>query len=66
MNIMNSVVMVRLYYGFLSTFSIESSYLFLLRAQIMQEGTEKKLSVAAGYIIGSSSCSYRSIMRLCI
>lgn len=37
MKIINS--MVGLYYGFLTTFSI--SYLFLLRAQVMEEGTEK-------------------------
>ncbi|XLS64476.1 hypothetical protein HN51_062584 [Arachis hypogaea] len=49
---MNSVVVVGLYYGFLSTFSIGPSYLFLLRARIMQEGTEKKLSATAGFITG--------------
>ncbi|RYR41005.1 hypothetical protein Ahy_A09g046745 [Arachis hypogaea] len=42
MKIMNPVVVVGLYYGFLSTFFIGPSYLFLLRTQIMQEGTEKK------------------------
>ena len=52
MKIMNSVVVVGLYYGFLSTFSIGPSYLFLLRARIMQEGTEKKLSATAGFITG--------------
>ncbi|CAF1701054.1 unnamed protein product [Brassica napus] len=46
MKIINSVVVVGLYYGFLTTFSIRSSYLFLLRAQVMDEGeerTEKKV-----------------------
>ncbi|RYQ91820.1 hypothetical protein Ahy_B09g097854 isoform B [Arachis hypogaea] len=52
MRIMNSVVVVKLYYGFLRTFSIGPFYLFLLRALIMQEGTEKKLSVTAGFIMG--------------
>nr|YP_009868007.1 Ycf1 [Pterocarpus marsupium]QKG62403.1 Ycf1 [Pterocarpus marsupium] len=52
MKIMNSVVVVGLYYGFLSTFSIGPSYLFLLRARVMQEGTEKKLSATAGFITG--------------
>ncbi|RYR72412.1 hypothetical protein Ahy_A02g006633 isoform B [Arachis hypogaea] len=52
MKIMNSVVVIGLYYGFLSTFSIGPSYLFLLRARIMQEGTEKKLSATAGFITG--------------
>ena len=42
MKIINSVVVVGLYYGFLTTFSIGPSYLFLLRAQVMEEGTEKK------------------------
>ncbi|WOG80940.1 hypothetical protein DCAR_0100085 [Daucus carota subsp. sativus] len=35
MKIINSVVVVGLYYGFLTTFSIGPSYLFLLRAQLM-------------------------------
>nr|YP_010163351.1 hypothetical chloroplast RF19 [Kotschya aeschynomenoides]QRI61143.1 hypothetical chloroplast RF19 [Kotschya aeschynomenoides] len=52
MKIMNSVVVVGLYYGFVSTFSIGPSYLFLLRARVMQEGTEKKLSATAGFITG--------------
>ncbi|GJW12040.1 probable 26S proteasome non-ATPase regulatory subunit 3 [Tanacetum coccineum] len=42
MKIINSVVVVGLYYGFLTTFSIGPSYLFLLRAHVMEEGTEKK------------------------
>ena len=50
--IMNSVVVVGLYYGFLTTFSIGPSYLFLLRARVMQEGTEKKLSATTGFITG--------------
>ncbi|KAL2225512.1 UNVERIFIED_CONTAM: Protein TIC, partial [Sesamum indicum] len=42
MKIINSVVVVGLYYGFLTTFSIGPSYLFLLRAQVMEEGTEEE------------------------
>uniref|UniRef100_M1APX7 Protein TIC 214 n=1 Tax=Solanum tuberosum TaxID=4113 RepID=M1APX7_SOLTU len=38
MCITNSVVVVGLYYGFLTTFSIGPSYLFLLRALVMEEG----------------------------
>ncbi|RYR77808.1 hypothetical protein Ahy_A01g002435 isoform B [Arachis hypogaea] len=49
---MNSVIVVELYYGFLSTFSIGLSYLFLLRARIIQEGAEKKLSATTGFITG--------------
>ena len=55
MKIINSVVMVGLYYGFLTTFSIGPSYLFLLRAQVMEEGeegTEKKVSATTGFIMG--------------
>nr|WFG48912.1 hypothetical chloroplast RF19 [Lactuca undulata] len=55
MKIINSVVVVGLYYGFLTTFSIGPSYLFLLRAHIMEEGeegTEKKVSATTGFITG--------------
>nr|YP_009704842.1 ycf1 protein [Euphrasia regelii]QCZ36342.1 ycf1 protein [Euphrasia regelii] len=52
MKIINSVVVVGLYYGFLTTFSIGPSYLFLLQAQVMEEGTEKKVSATTGFITG--------------
>nr|QGT34501.1 hypothetical chloroplast RF19 [Utricularia amethystina] len=52
MKIIHSVVVVGLYYGFLTTFSIGPSYLFLLRAQVMEEGTEKKVSATTGFIAG--------------
>nr|QNH92045.1 hypothetical chloroplast RF19 [Ammopiptanthus mongolicus] len=52
MKIMNSVVVVGLYYGFLTTFSIGPSYLFLLRARVMEEATEKKASATTGFITG--------------
>nr|YP_010443441.1 hypothetical protein RF1 [Arenaria serpyllifolia]UTE94315.1 hypothetical protein RF1 [Arenaria serpyllifolia] len=55
MKIINSVVVVGLYYGFLTTFSIGPSYLFLLRAQVMEEGeegTEKKISATTGFFMG--------------
>nr|YP_009769894.1 hypothetical protein RF1 [Labichea lanceolata]QIT00596.1 hypothetical protein RF1 [Labichea lanceolata] len=52
MKIMNSVVVVGLYYGFLTTFSVGPSYLFLLRARVMEEGTEKKVSATTGFITG--------------
>ncbi|KAL2225056.1 UNVERIFIED_CONTAM: Protein TIC, partial [Sesamum indicum] len=54
MKIINSVVVVGLYYGFLTTFSIGPSYLFLLRAQVMEEGTEKKVSATTGFIYGTA------------
>uniref|UniRef100_A0A3Q7JMC3 Protein TIC 214 n=1 Tax=Solanum lycopersicum TaxID=4081 RepID=A0A3Q7JMC3_SOLLC len=52
MKIINSVVVVGLYYRFLITFSIGSSYLFLLRALVMEEGTEKKVSATTGFTTG--------------
>nr|YP_010622008.1 Ycf1 [Seriphidium minchunense]YP_010622269.1 Ycf1 [Seriphidium sawanense]YP_010622356.1 Ycf1 [Artemisia schrenkiana]YP_010622443.1 Ycf1 [Artemisia scopiformis]YP_010622704.1 Ycf1 [Artemisia transiliensis]WBF91820.1 Ycf1 [Seriphidium minchunense]WBF91907.1 Ycf1 [Seriphidium minchunense]WBF92168.1 Ycf1 [Seriphidium sawanense]WBF92255.1 Ycf1 [Artemisia schrenkiana]WBF92342.1 Ycf1 [Artemisia scopiformis] len=52
MKIINSVVVVGLYYGFLTTFSIGPSYLFLLRAHVMEEGNEKKVSATTGFITG--------------
>nr|YP_010623510.1 hypothetical chloroplast RF1 [Sphaerocoryne affinis]YP_010623531.1 hypothetical chloroplast RF1 [Sphaerocoryne affinis]WBF97568.1 hypothetical chloroplast RF1 [Sphaerocoryne affinis]WBF97589.1 hypothetical chloroplast RF1 [Sphaerocoryne affinis] len=54
MKIINSVVVVGLYYGFLTTFSIGPSYLFLLRAWVMEEeeGTEKLVSATTGFIMG--------------
>ncbi|KAF3547892.1 hypothetical protein DY000_02002346 [Brassica cretica] len=54
MKIINSVVVVGLY-GFLTTFSIGPSYLFLLRARVMDEGeevTEKKVSATTRFIAG--------------
>nr|WOC92076.1 hypothetical chloroplast RF19 [Utricularia simulans] len=52
MKIIHSVVVVGLYYGFLTTLSIGPSYLFLLRAQVMEEATEKKVSATTGFITG--------------
>nr|ANW48616.1 hypothetical protein [Crescentia cujete] len=52
MKIINSVVVVGLYYGFLTTFSIGTSYLFLLRALVMEQGTEKMVSATTGFIMG--------------
>nr|YP_010544680.1 hypothetical protein RF1 [Littorella uniflora]QWL15663.1 hypothetical chloroplast RF19 [Littorella uniflora]UYG22602.1 hypothetical protein RF1 [Littorella uniflora] len=52
MKIINSVVVVGLYYGFLTTFSIGPSYLLLLRAQVLEERSEKKVSATTGFISG--------------
>nr|QBG40631.1 hypothetical chloroplast RF19 [Carya illinoinensis] len=52
MKIINSVVVVGLYYGFLTTFSTGPSYLFFLRARIIEEGIEKKVSATTGFITG--------------
>nr|AVM83678.1 hypothetical chloroplast RF19 [Adenocalymma gibbosum]AVM83679.1 hypothetical chloroplast RF19 [Adenocalymma gibbosum] len=52
LKIINSVVVVGLYYGFLTTFSIRHSYLLLLRAELIEEGIEKKVSARTGFIMG--------------
>nr|YP_009027078.1 hypothetical chloroplast RF19 [Trifolium grandiflorum]AGO63732.1 hypothetical chloroplast RF19 [Trifolium grandiflorum] len=52
LKIVNSAVVIGLYYGFLSTFSVGPSYLFLIRAQIMEEGAETKISATTGFITG--------------
>nr|QXO02589.1 hypothetical chloroplast RF1 [Anoectochilus chapaensis] len=52
MRIINSVVAVGLYYGFLTTLSIGPSYLFLLRARVMEEGTEEEVSATTGFLAG--------------
>nr|YP_009749326.1 Ycf1 protein [Goodyera rosulacea]QII91413.1 Ycf1 protein [Goodyera rosulacea] len=52
MKILNSVVVVGLYYGFLTTLSIGPSYLFLLRARVMEEGTEEEVSATTGFLAG--------------
>nr|WCO11767.1 hypothetical chloroplast RF19 [Lonicera angustifolia var. myrtillus] len=52
MRIINSAVVVGLYYGFLTTFSIGSSYLFLLRAHVLEEAREKKISATTGFLVG--------------
>nr|QGQ49195.1 hypothetical chloroplast RF1 [Eria corneri] len=49
MKIINSVVVVGLYYGFLTTFSIGPSYLFLLRARVMEEGINSVVVVGLYY-----------------
>nr|YP_009568330.1 hypothetical chloroplast RF1 [Plumbago auriculata]YP_009568342.1 hypothetical chloroplast RF1 [Plumbago auriculata]ADD30921.1 putative RF1 protein [Plumbago auriculata]QBE86612.1 hypothetical chloroplast RF1 [Plumbago auriculata]QBE86624.1 hypothetical chloroplast RF1 [Plumbago auriculata] len=53
--IINSVVVVGLYYGFLTTLSIGPSYLALLRTLVMEKGkkgTEKKVAATTGFIMG--------------
>nr|YP_009747721.1 Ycf1 protein [Lecanorchis kiusiana]QII89401.1 Ycf1 protein [Lecanorchis kiusiana] len=50
--IINSVVALGLYYGFLTTLSIGPSYIFILRARIMEEGTEREVSATTGFIVG--------------
>ncbi|KAI5570980.1 hypothetical protein BDE02_11G062400, partial [Populus trichocarpa] len=55
MKVINLVVVVGLYYGFLTTFSMGPFYLCLLRARVIEEGeegTEKKVSATTGFITG--------------
>nr|YP_009109892.1 hypothetical chloroplast RF19 [Trifolium glanduliferum]AIJ27931.1 hypothetical chloroplast RF19 [Trifolium glanduliferum] len=52
LKIVNSAVVIGLYYGFLTTFSIGPSYLFLIRARVMEEGTETEISATTGFITG--------------
>nr|YP_009440640.1 hypothetical chloroplast RF19 [Lessertia frutescens]ATG87706.1 hypothetical chloroplast RF19 [Lessertia frutescens] len=52
LKIMNSVVVVGFYYGFLTTLSIGPSYLFLMRAWVMEKETEKQVSATTGFITG--------------
>nr|WCO11684.1 hypothetical chloroplast RF19 [Lonicera angustifolia var. myrtillus] len=52
MKIRNSAVVVGFYCGFLTTFSIGSSYLFLLRALVIEEAREKKISATTGFLVG--------------
>nr|YP_009579870.1 hypothetical chloroplast RF1 [Holcoglossum quasipinifolium]QBK40494.1 hypothetical chloroplast RF1 [Holcoglossum quasipinifolium] len=52
MKIINSVVVIGLYYGFMTTFSIGPSYLLLLRAWIMEEENEREVSATTGFIAG--------------
>nr|QJA26596.1 hypothetical chloroplast RF1 [Trigonella foenum-graecum] len=52
LKIMNSAVVIGLYYGFLSTFSIGPSYLFLIRARVMEKDTETKIAATTGFITG--------------
>ncbi|CAN6453921.1 unnamed protein product [Victoria cruziana] len=52
MNIINLVLMVGLYYGFLTTFSMGPSYLLLLRTRVMKEGSKKKVSTTTAFIVG--------------
>nr|YP_010132607.1 hypothetical protein RF1 [Vicia cracca]QQD90338.1 hypothetical protein RF1 [Vicia cracca] len=50
--ILNSAVVIGLYYGFLTTFSIGPSYLFLIRTRFLEEGSETKISATTGFITG--------------
>nr|YP_009657396.1 hypothetical chloroplast RF1 [Medicago monspeliaca]QCO74373.1 hypothetical chloroplast RF1 [Medicago monspeliaca] len=52
LKILNSAIVIGLYYGFLTTFSIGPSYLFLIRARVMDKGTETEIAATTGFITG--------------
>nr|YP_010010877.1 hypothetical chloroplast RF19 [Medicago archiducis-nicolai]QOI00498.1 hypothetical chloroplast RF19 [Medicago archiducis-nicolai] len=52
LKILNSAIVMGLYFGFLTTFSIGPSYLFLIRARVMDEGTETEIAATTGFITG--------------
>nr|YP_010154198.1 hypothetical protein RF1 [Corydalis hsiaowutaishanensis]QQW52031.1 hypothetical protein RF1 [Corydalis hsiaowutaishanensis] len=52
MQISNSVVVAGLFYGFLTAGTIGPSYLLLLRARVMEEGSEKDVSATTGFLMG--------------
>nr|QPF16912.1 Ycf1 protein [Onobrychis viciifolia] len=52
--VMNSVVVAGLYYGFLTSFSVGFSYLFLIRARLMEKGAEKQIAATTGFITGQT------------
>uniref|UniRef100_B9I1T0 Uncharacterized protein n=1 Tax=Populus trichocarpa TaxID=3694 RepID=B9I1T0_POPTR len=67
MKINNLIIVFVLYYGFLITFSMKTSYLFLLQAWGIEEGTKKKIYrilcfISSGTITNIFFC-YGSISR---
>nr|YP_010471619.1 hypothetical protein RF1 [Gastrodia sp. Jin 38054]UVG40977.1 hypothetical protein RF1 [Gastrodia sp. Jin 38054] len=46
------LILVGLYYGFFTIFSIGPSFFFLLRYLVMEEGNEKEVSATTGFIAG--------------
>nr|WRW11285.1 Ycf1 protein [Kostermansia malayana] len=55
MRIINSILVVGLYYGFLTTLSIGPSYILLVQTWIMEqgeEGNEKKAAATTGFLMG--------------
>nr|YP_010193666.1 hypothetical protein Ycf1 [Zostera japonica]YP_010193678.1 Ycf1 [Zostera japonica]QZQ52886.1 hypothetical protein Ycf1 [Zostera japonica]QZQ52898.1 Ycf1 [Zostera japonica] len=52
MKIRNSIIVIGLYYGFLTTFSMRSSYLLLFRNRVIKEGTGKNIAATTGFITG--------------
>nr|YP_003587801.1 hypothetical protein Ycf1 [Lathyrus sativus]ADE43661.1 hypothetical protein Ycf1 [Lathyrus sativus] len=52
LRILNSTVVIGLYYGFLTTACIGPSYLFLIRARVMEKGSETEIAATSGFLTG--------------
>nr|YP_009138505.1 hypothetical chloroplast RF19 [Lathyrus graminifolius]AIK20723.1 hypothetical chloroplast RF19 [Lathyrus graminifolius] len=52
LKLLNSTVVIGLYYGVLTTASIGPSYLFLIRARVMEKGSETEIAATTGFITG--------------
>nr|AXY95843.1 hypothetical chloroplast RF19 [Pisum sativum subsp. elatius]QTC07690.1 hypothetical chloroplast RF19 [Pisum sativum subsp. elatius] len=53
LQILNSAVVIGLYYGFLTTIAIGPSYVLLIRARVMEkEGSETEIAATTGFITG--------------
>ena len=52
LKLLNSTVVIGLYYGFLTTASIGPSYLFLIRARVMEKGSQTEIAATTGFITG--------------
>ena len=47
-----SVVLVGLYFGFLSTFSIGPSFFLLIQTRVLEEGSDKDVASTTGFLVG--------------
>nr|YP_009758364.1 hypothetical chloroplast RF19 [Vavilovia formosa]QIN90170.1 hypothetical chloroplast RF19 [Vavilovia formosa] len=52
LKVLNSALGIGLYYGFLTSFSIGPSYIFLIRARVMEKGSETEIAATTGFITG--------------
>nr|QII68555.1 Ycf1 [Caldesia parnassifolia]QII68556.1 Ycf1 [Caldesia parnassifolia] len=52
MSIIKSTVVAGLFFGFVSKLTVGPSYLFLLRARVMKEGTEREVAATTGFVMG--------------
>nr|AIU45506.1 hypothetical chloroplast RF19 [Triticum turgidum subsp. durum]AIU45519.1 hypothetical chloroplast RF19 [Triticum turgidum subsp. durum] len=64
MRIINSVVVVGLYYGFLTTFSIGPSQIFFLQSWIREEGDLEDLACMNRYWFDTNNDNRFSMLRI--